>query len=153
YNTLISESVLTRLFFVIRIADDAPTDPDLEAITSEVAQAALSWADKFAERAATLPAEQRGVEFSDAYRADYPPAVAVADLIQANRLAGPDDLRLVMTQVNDPDDPADLRLKVFTGQEMSLTKVMPHLSVLGAEVVDERPYTWDLRGERLAVYD
>jgi glutamate dehydrogenase len=153
YNTLISESVLTRLFFVIRIADDAPADPDLDAITAEVAQAALSWEDKFAERAATLPAEQRGVEFSEAYQADYPPAVAVADLIQANRLVGPDDLRLVMTQVTDADDPADLRLKVFTGQEMSLTRVMPHLSVLGAEVVDERPYTWDLRGRRLAVYD
>jgi glutamate dehydrogenase len=153
YNTLISESVLTRLFFVIRIAEDAPVEPDLDALNAQVAQAALSWADKFAERAATLPAEQRGVEFSEAYRADYSPAVAVADLIQANRLVGPDDLRLVMTQVTDPDDPADLRLKVFTGQEMSLTRVMPHLSVLGAEVVDERPYTWDLRGERVAVYD
>ncbi len=153
YHTLISESILTRLFFVIRLAPDAPREPDVDMVVADITKAALSWADEFAERAATLPSEQRGVEFSDAYRADYAPAVAVADLIQANRLSGPDDLRLVITAVTDPDDPADLRLKVFTVQEMSLAKVMPHLSVLGAEVVDERPYTWDLRGQKVQVYD
>lgn len=153
FHTLISESVLTRLFFVIRLGADAPQSPDVDAVIADITRAALSWADEFAERAATLPSEQRGVEFSDAYRADYSPAVAVADLIQANRLEGPQDLRLVITAVTDPEDPADLRLKVFTHSEMSLAKVMPHLSVLGAEVVDERPYTWDLRGQKVQVYD
>lgn len=153
YGTLISESVLTRLFFVIRLGADAPDAPDVDAISAGVAKAALSWDDRFAERAAVLPSEQRGVEFSESYEADYSPAVAVADLIQANRLSGPSDLRLVITAVTDAEDPADLRLKVFTHQEMSLTKVMPHLSVLGAEVVDERPYSWQLRGARIQVYD
>jgi glutamate dehydrogenase len=153
YSTLISESVLIRLFFVIRLGADAPEAPDVDAISAEVAKASLSWDDEFAERAATLPSEQRGVEFSEAYEADFSPAVAVADLIQANRLAGPDDLRIVITAVSDEDDPADLRLKVFTEQEMSLTRVMPHLSVLGAEVVDERPYSWHLRGTKVQVYD
>jgi glutamate dehydrogenase len=153
YRTLISESVLTRLFFVIRLGTEAPQAPDVDAIIAEVSKASLSWEDEFAERAATLPSEQRGVEFDHAYEADYTPAVALADLIQSNRLAGPDDLRLVMTAVTNPDDPADLRLKVFTQKEMSLAKVMPHLSVLGAEVVDENPYKWVLRGQRVQVYD
>ncbi|MBU3977543.1 NAD-glutamate dehydrogenase [Propionicimonas sp.] len=153
YRTLVSESVLTRLFFVIRLGAEAPQSPDLDAIIAATSAAALSWEDEFAERAATLPSEQRGVEFDHAYEADYTPAVALADLIQANRLSGDEDLRLVMTAVTNPEDPADLRLKVFTKKEMSLAKVMPHLSVLGAEVLDENPYRWELRGERVQVYD
>lgn len=153
YRTLVSESVLTRLFFVIRLGADAPAEPDIDAITASITKAAISWEDEFAERAATLPSEQRGVIFSDAYVADYSPTVAIADLIQANRLDDSADLRLVMTLSTDPDEVADLRLKVFTHAEMSLAKVMPHLSVLGAEVVDERPYSWDLRGRRVQIYD
>ncbi len=152
YRTLIGESVLTRLFFVVKLGPQA-AQLDVETIVAEVSKAVLSWDDEFAERAATLPSEARGVKFQGSYEADYSPAVAVADLIQANRLSGLDDLRLVMTEVTNDDDPADLRLKVFSKKEMSLAKVMPHLSVLGAEVVDENPYSWDLRGEKVQVYD
>jgi len=153
YRTLVSESVLTRLFFVIRLGAEAPESPDVHAITAAVGKAALSWEDEFSERVATLPSEQRGVEFCESYEADFPPAVAVADLIQANRLTDSDDLRLVITAVSEEDDPADLRLKVLTQREMSLAKVMPHLSVLGAEVIDEYPYSWDLRGTRIEIYE
>jgi len=153
YRTLVSESVLTRLFFVIRLGADAPSDPDVDALTAEVKAAAMSWEDQFQELAAVLPSEARGVEFDGAYEADYSPAEAVADLLRANHLTGSDDLALLMTTVSDAEDPADLRLKVFTHAEISLAKVMPHLSVLGAEVVDENPYIWELRGQRVQVYD
>lgn len=153
YRTLISESVLTRLFFVIRLAPHALTDPDVDAITAAIGKAALSWEDEFAERAATLPSEQRGVEFDGAYQADYSPAEAVADLIHANQLREADDLSLLMTTVNDPDDPADARLKVFTFVPMSLATVMPHLRALGVEVVDENPYVWSLRDRPVHLYD
>jgi glutamate dehydrogenase len=153
YTTLVSESVLSRLFFVIRLGADAPTEPNVALISAALAKACFSWEDEFTELVAHLPSEQRGVEFSEGYEADFTPEVGVADLEVANQLAGPHDLRLVISEVNDADDPADLRMKAFTQQEMSLTKVMPHLSVLGAEVVDERPYTWDLRGTRVQIYD
>jgi glutamate dehydrogenase len=42
YRTLVSESVLTRLFFVIRLGAEAPTDPDVDALTAEVKAAAMS---------------------------------------------------------------------------------------------------------------
>ena len=153
YRTLISESVLTRLFFVIRLGSQAATDPDVDAITAAIGKASLSWEDEFSAHAATLPSEQRGVEFDGAYEADYSPTEAIADLIQANQLREWADLALMMTTVNDADDPADARLKVFTFLPMSLAAVMPHLSALGVEVVDENPYVWQLRGSTVHIYD
>ena len=39
------------------------------------------------------------------------------------------------------DDEADLRLKIFRWTStMSLSKILPHLSLLGVDVIDERPY-------------
>jgi len=153
YSILVSESVLTRIFFVIRLVADAPAEPDAELIAQEVAAATRSWDDDFVALVDALPSEQRGVEFSEAYTADYPPEVAVADLALANQLRGPDDLRLGLSAPLEADDPSDLRLKVISHRSMSLTQAMPHLSVLGAEVVDERPYSWDLRGTRVMIYD
>ena len=153
FTTLVSESVLTRLFFVVRLAEDAPVEPDVDLIAREVATATRSWEDDFVALVEALPSEQRGVEFSDAYTADYPPQVAVADLTLANQLTGPDDLRLSLTEPLEDEDPSDLRLKVISEQTMSLTRAMPHLSVLGVQVIDERPYSWDLRGRRVLVYD
>ncbi len=153
FTTLVSESVLTRLFFVVRLGPDAPADPDAELLAAEVATATRSWEDDFADLSDALPSEQRGVEFSEAYIADYPPSVAIADLGLANHLTGPDDLRLAITAPLEEVDHSDVRLKVVTRREMSLTEVMPHLAVLGVDVVDERPYSWDLRGTRVLVYD
>ena len=153
FTTLVSESVLTRLFFVVRLGPDAPDDVDLDRIQTEATAATRSWEDDFIALVEALPSEQRGVEFSEAYTADYPPAVAVADLAMANQLTGPDDLRLCLAEPLEDTDESDLRLKVISHRSMSLTQVMPHLSVLGAEVIDERPYSWDLRGRRVLVYD
>jgi len=153
FSTLVSESVLTRLFFVVRLAPDAPSELDADLIATEVAAATHSWEDDFVALVEALPSEQRGVEFSEVYEADYPPAVAVADLRMANQLTGPDDLRLSLSAPLEDTDESDLRLKVISQRSMSLTEAMPHLSVLGVEVVDERPYSWDLRGTRVLVYD
>ncbi len=153
FTTLVSESVLTRLFFVVRLEPDAPRALDADLIAAEVAAATHSWEDDFVALVEELPSEQRGVEFSEAYEADYPPSIAVADLRMANQLAGPDDLRLSLSAPLEEADESDLRLKVVSQRSMSLTEAMPHLSVLGVEVVDERPYSWDLRGTRVLVYD
>ena len=153
FTPAVSESVLTRLCFVVRLGPNAVPDPDTERIAELLRTATRSWDDDFVELVSALPSEQRGVEFSEAYSADYPPAVAVSDLALANALTASDDLRLALSAPLESSDPSDLRLKLITLQTMSLTTLMPHLSVLGVEVVDERPYSWDLRGTRLLVYD
>ncbi len=152
YTTLVSESVLTRLFFVVRLHESAPIAGDPDRIEALVAQVATSWDDEFGRLAAVLPSEQRGVEFGEVYEADHPPAAALAHLELANQLRPEDGLRVTIAEPTDAEDPADLRLTVISLDEVPLTKVMPHLTALGADVVDERPYEWDLRGTPVRVY-
>ena len=62
---------------------------------------------------------------------------------------------MAMYRPDRPDDEADLRLKIFRRSEpLSLSKIMPHLSLLGVDVVDERPYELQLGPDRRAfIYD
>ena len=52
-------------------------------------------------------------------------------------------------------DEADLRLKIFRrGIPMSLSMILPHLSRLGVDVIDERPYELELGPDKRAfIYD
>ena len=155
YTSLVSESVLARLFYVVKRpdADPATVDVDVRALERRIESATRTWEDDFNDAVQGLSSEERGVEFGEAYEADFPAEVAVADLKLANQLRDDSDLRFQLYTPSDPADAAHVRLKVFSRRRMPLTEVLPHLSVLGVEVIDERPYLWDLRGEPVGVYD
>ena len=154
FRALVSESSMARLLLIVKRPDGAPEpDIDLAAIEAEVALAARSWDDDFNDEADALPSEERGVEFGEAYESAYTAKQAVADLRLANTLTETADLRFALFKPDRADDPADLRFKVITKGTMSLSRVMPHLDALGPQVIDERPFTWDLRGEAVHVYD
>ena len=154
FRALVNESTMARLLLIVKLPDGrSGPDVDLAELEAEVARASRNWDDDFNEVADVLPAEQRGVEFGDAYEAAYTARQALADLQLANALVDPDDLRFALFKPDPEDDPADLRFKVITRGTMSLSRVMPHLDALGVDVIDERPFTWDLRGEPVHVYD
>ncbi len=153
YHLQVSQSQLTRVFFVIRLPASSGTRPapDGDRLTELIEEATRTWEDGFLEAVAGVPSELRGVEFSEAYQEATPPRVAVADLAVANQLQTDDDLRFVLRP--PADDSCDTRLIVFSRRPMELAQVMPHLSMLGVEVTDERPYEWQLRGRRVLLYD
>ena len=155
YTLHVTESLLTRLFFVIRLPAGRLPDaqPDAARIAGLIEAATWTWEDGFLLAAGDMPSEARGVEFSEAYQEATPPQIAVEELQIANRLVDADDLRFVLREPLDSDDPSDVRLTVFSLRPLELAQVMPHLTVLGVEVVDERPYDWDLRGRRVLLYD
>ena len=64
-------------------------------------------------------------------------------------------MSMAMYVPDRPDDEADLRLKIFRREEsLSLSKILPHLSLLGVDVIDERPYELAIgNGERGFIYD
>ncbi|MBM9510690.1 NAD-glutamate dehydrogenase [Actinacidiphila acididurans] len=160
-----TESVLSRLHFVIRVDPGTPlpslTDSDIERIENRLAEATRSWADGFAEalnaecgeeRAAEL-ARRYGDAFPDGYRSDFTPRAAVADLQHLDSL-GVDDFTLSLYEPVGAA-PEERRFKIYrTGAPVSLSAVLPVLQRLGVEVVDERPY--ELRfpdGARAWIYD
>ncbi|MEV6013381.1 NAD-glutamate dehydrogenase [Streptomyces sp. NPDC051976] len=160
-----TESVLSRLHFVIRVEPGAPlpelTDADIERIETRLSDAIRSWSDGFGEALTAECGEERAAEltrryaqaFPDGYRADFAPRVAVADLQHIEGL-GPDDFTLSLYEPVGAA-PEERRFKIYrTGAPVSLSAVLPVLQRLGVEVVDERPYELR-RGDqsRAWVYD
>ncbi|WP_055590330.1 NAD-glutamate dehydrogenase [Peterkaempfera griseoplana] len=166
YTVWSTESVLTRLHFVVRVAPGTElrslTDADAERIEARLAEAARSWMDGFHEVLLAECGEERTAElsrryanaFPDGYRADFSPRTAVADLRQLESLGEPGDFRLNLYQPLGAAD-NERRLKIYRGGgAVSLTEVLPVLQRLGVEVVDEHPY--ELRradGSTAWVYD
>ncbi|MFJ5234230.1 NAD-glutamate dehydrogenase [Kitasatospora sp. NPDC088391] len=152
YTVYATESVLTRLHFVVRVAPGTElpqlSDSDIERIENRLAEAARFWMDGFNDQLQTEFGEERAAElahkyataFPDGYRADFPPRTAVADLKQIESLSGEGDFRLNLYQpVGAGDD--ERRFKIYrVGGPISLTEVLPVLQRLGVEVLDEHPY-------------
>ncbi|MEU0353984.1 NAD-glutamate dehydrogenase [Streptomyces cyaneofuscatus] len=148
-----TESILSRLHFVVRVppGTELPhlTDADADRIEARLVEAARSWADGFGEalnaelgeeRAAELN-RQYGHSFPEGYKADHSPRAAVADLVHLETLKeGEKDFALSLYEPVGAG-PGERRFKIYrTGEQVSLSAVLPALQQLGVEVVDERPY-------------
>ncbi|MFJ1794953.1 NAD-glutamate dehydrogenase [Kitasatospora griseola] len=152
YTVYATESVLTRLHFMVRVAPGTElpqlSDADIERIENRLAEAARFWMDGFNDQLQTEFGEEKAAElghkyataFPDGYRADFPPRTAVADLKQIESLAGEGDFRLNLYQPVGAGD-GERRFKIYrVGGPISLTEVLPVLQRLGVEVLDEHPY-------------
>ncbi|MDH6135292.1 glutamate dehydrogenase [Kitasatospora sp. MAA4] len=152
YTVWSTESVLTRLHFVVRVAPGSElpelTESEIERIEAKLADAARFWMDGFNDQLHIELGEERAAElahryanaFPDGYRADFTARTAVADLKQIESLHAEGDFRLNLYQpVGAGDD--ERRFKIYrVGGPISLTEVLPVLQRLGVEVLDEHPY-------------
>ncbi|MFE0134137.1 NAD-glutamate dehydrogenase [Streptomyces sp. NPDC059037] len=148
-----TESILSRLHFVVRVAPGGGlpqlTEADTDRIEARLVEAARSWADGFAEALTAECGEERAAEllrsysgaFPEGYKADHTPRAAVADLVHLERLkAGHEDFALSLYEPVGAA-PGERRFKIYrSGAQVSLSAVLPVLQRLGVEVTDERPY-------------
>jgi len=161
YAASLSESVLVRVHFIIRLAPHAPVDYDEERIEARLAAATRSWRDDFADAMVAQCGEEQSVElsaryaeaFPEAYKEAFPAATAVSDLRRLEDLPehGGFDVSLYV-----PADavPGERRFKIYrTGSPLSLSEVLPVLQRMGVEVVDEHPYEIERAGSPAYVYD
>ncbi|URN16307.1 MULTISPECIES: NAD-glutamate dehydrogenase [Streptomyces] len=148
-----TESVLSRLHFVVRVPQGTTltplTDADADRLENRLAEAARSWADGFSEALNAETGEERAADllrryagaFSEGYKADHSPRSAVADVLRMEQLTqeGQDFALSLYEPVGAA--PGERRFKIYkTGAQVSLSAVLPVLNRLGVEVVDERPY-------------
>ncbi|MEU1041078.1 NAD-glutamate dehydrogenase [Streptomyces sp. NPDC005551] len=152
-----TESILSRLHFVVRVPQGTElpqlSDSDKERIEARLVDAARSWADGFAEALTAECGEERAAEllrrygnaFPEGYKADHTPRAAVADLVHLQQLAReqrdqPKDFALSLYEPVGAA-PGERRFKIYrTGEQVSLSAVLPALNRMGVEVTDERPY-------------
>ncbi|MFC9946086.1 NAD-glutamate dehydrogenase [Streptomyces pratensis] len=148
-----TESILSRLHFVVRVppGTELPhlTDADADRIEARLVEAARSWADGFQEALNAECGEERAAEllrryghsFPEGYKADHSPRAAVADLVHLEALKS--ERKDFALSLYEPvgAGPGERRFKIYrTGEQVSLSAVLPALQRLGVEVVDERPY-------------
>ncbi|MGY1606149.1 NAD-glutamate dehydrogenase [Geodermatophilus sp. SYSU D00700] len=160
-----TESVLTRLHFVVRVPvgrGGTPALPgvDADGLQRELAAVARSWTDDLADALAErygAEAEQVLARVADAfpaaYQDDFPATTAVEDLARLDALA-PGELGLRLRRPRGADA-AEPRLTVYrVGERLLLSDVLPVLQHMGVDVIDERPYEIDRIGARQAwIYD
>jgi glutamate dehydrogenase len=162
YTARVSESLLARLHFVIR-PEPGQTIRDFDQVALEhrLAEAARSWRDDFVSAAHAEYGEEDGAllarryadSFPEAYKEDYPPRTGAVDLGRVEGIPGDSGVDLSFYQLMDAA-PEEARLKLYrVGSPMSLSDVLPILSSMGVEVVDERPYQLDGLPRQTFIYD
>ncbi|MGW8766570.1 NAD-glutamate dehydrogenase [Streptomyces sp. NPDC055815] len=148
-----TESILSRLHFVVRVKPGTElaklTDADVDRIEARLVDAARSWADGFGEALNAECGEERAAEllrrygnaFPEGYKADHSPRAAVADLVHLEALASSGKDFALSLYEPVVAGPGERRFKIYkTGDQISLSAVLPVLNRLGVEVTDERPY-------------
>src|SRR6185503_9177336 len=97
--------------------------------------------DEHGEEHGGLLMRRYGESFPAAYRADWVPRTAVADIGRIEELGEHDDLALRLYRPLEAPR-RSLRAKVFrAGRPLALSDLLPLFENMGVEVADERPYT------------
>ncbi|MGI8578700.1 MAG: NAD-glutamate dehydrogenase [Nocardioidaceae bacterium] len=161
YTARVSESVLARLHFVVRAPSGGTLKHfDEDDLEQQIAEATRSWdddfvkalSDQFGEHDGGRLAHIYGRAFPEAYKEDFSPRVAAAD-VRRMESVGDDPIALSLYSPVDAAE-TEARFKVYrVGTALSLSQVLPVLSEMGVEVVDERPYELARSDGRAWVYD
>ncbi len=144
FTVLVSESVLARLLFVIRVPSTQGVQTvDPVSLEAQIAAATRSWSDDFADEVVAVFGEDRARHilrtyadaFPEAYKEDFHPGDAVA-AVEVIESLGDGGLALRMRQGEDA-----LRFSITrVGEAVPLSRVLPILQNLGFDVLDEHPY-------------
>ena len=162
FTARVSESVLARLHFVVR-PPKGETVPEFDPADLErrLAEAARSWRDdlvaavyaEFGEEEGSRLAGIYADAFPEAYKEDFAPRSGAVDI---GRLEGIDADEGIALSFYQPVDAGqhEARFKVYrVGPALSLSQILPVLSSMGVEVIDERPYQLDGLPRPSYVYD
>ena len=163
FNVSINESTTARVHFVVRLPAGRliPDDIDTADLERRLVEASRSWQDDFAQAVTAEYGEEVGAAlarryaeaFPEAYKEDFAPRTAAADLGRLEAVAGEEGIDELLYADLDAAE-GEARLKVFRiGRPLSLSQILPMISSLGVEVVDERPYELTGLARRSFVYD
>ncbi|WP_345525823.1 NAD-glutamate dehydrogenase [Nocardioides endophyticus] len=155
FTVRLTESTTARVHFVVHPPKGAAIlEVDTADLERRMADASRSWRDDFISAVISGYGEEVGAvlarryhdSFPEAYKEDFAPRIAAADLGRLEAIqVGDDGAGIDLSLYEDLDaGRGEARLKVFRiGSPLSLSQILPMLSSMGVEVVDERPYELD----------
>ena len=163
FNVSINESTTARVHFVVHLpkGELVPDDIDTADLERRLVEASRSWQEDFLQAVIAEYGEEVGAllgrryvdAFPEAYKEDFSPRTAAVDLGRIEGIHGEEGRDQALYADIDAAD-GEARLKMFrVGEPLSLSAVLPMLSSMGVEVVDERPYGLMGLERRTHIYD
>lgn len=162
FTVRVNESYLAQVHFVVRPPrGQLIAEVDTAELEAKLGEAARSWRDDLAAAIMTDFGEERGASlarryadaFPEAYKEDFPPRTGSVDVARIEAIEGDLGIDLALSEPVDAP-PGEGRLKVYrVGKPLSLSEVLPMISSLGVEVVDERPYELENLPRQTYIYD
>jgi len=162
FTIRMNESYLAQVHFVVRPRrGELIPEFDLDELERKLAEASRSWRDDllgalnadFGEERASRLARTYSDAFPEAYKEDFPPRTASVDVGRLEAISGDEGIDLSLYEPIDSER-GEGRLKVYRiGSPLSLSQVLPMLSSMGVEVVDERPYELENLPRQSVIYE
>ncbi len=148
YDILLSESILIRVQFILRVSPGKQLRVDRVDLESRIAKLIGDWHSELYEALVAQFGERKALElrheyadaFSVAYREHFSTVDAIDDIMVIENLSPNAPLSTRLYRL--PGDPGDhLHLKIFhLGDALPLSDVVPKLENLGLRVTGEHPY-------------
>ncbi len=152
FNVRIAESTTARVHFVAHMPKGTQIpEIDTSDLERRLAEASRSWRDDFTAAVIAEYGEDVGAvlgrryldSFPEAYKEDFTARTASVDLGRLEGIIGDQGLDQSLYQSVDAGL-GEARLKLYRiGAPLSLSEILPTLSSMGVEVIDERPYELD----------
>jgi glutamate dehydrogenase len=149
FTVRVTESTTARVHFVVHPAEGGSIgDIDTPELERRLSEASRSWRDdliasvvaEYGEEAGTVLGRRYVDSFPEAYKEDFAARTGAVDLGRLEDIEGDEGIALSLYEQMDADR-GEARLKIFRiGTPLSLSEILPMLSSMGVEVVDERPY-------------
>lgn len=149
FSVQLSESILARIHFIIRTESSCCIDYDVKDLEQKIIEALTDWRDDLrqdllnyhGEAKANVLFELYQDGFTAAYREDVSSRTALLDIERFEHLLASNAraetlLYSPLTAIREKN----LRFKMFSKGQASLSKTLPMLENMGVKVCDERPY-------------
>ena len=146
FTVRLSESVLARIYFVIRAGAKRAPGYDIAELERRLRAVSRTWADDLHDALLDSFGEERGTRlfrrYGDAFRADYreayPARVAVLDVEKMERIED-GGIEMSLYRLLEAGE-GRLRFKLFrSGRPVPLSDALPMLENMGLRVEDEHP--------------
>lgn len=148
FTTTFSESVLSRIHFIVPVENAETTNFDLAAIEKDLQQSAHSWEDNLTESLMSSYGEAEGKRLTKRYASGFQPGyqdvstipTAVLDIKHMELLSETNELSMLLYRAQE-DEQEKIKFKLFyRNRPKPLSEVMPMLENMGLKVIGETPF-------------
>ncbi len=156
----LTESTIAKIHFIVHCREGVPPFDERD-IERQIVAAIRAWTDDLRDALVEEHGEQLGLlqwrrferAFPPAYRDDWLPRTAVADIARIEEVEEAQEPILRLYRPLEADDDV-IRCKLFSLTRISLSDMLPTFEHMGARVNDERPYEiTPAGGQSLWIYD